>query len=47
MQSIIYSAANNNTTDVWKVHIGDVNGSPMLKEADPKVKAFANVVKGA
>ncbi|GKA65942.1 putative reverse transcriptase domain-containing protein [Tanacetum coccineum] len=41
------SAANNNTTDVLKVHIGDVNGSPMLKEADPKVKAFANVVEGA
>ncbi|GKD79489.1 putative reverse transcriptase domain-containing protein [Tanacetum coccineum] len=32
------SATNNNTTDVLKVHIGDVNGSPMLKEADPKVK---------
>ncbi|GJR75183.1 hypothetical protein Tco_0087548 [Tanacetum coccineum] len=41
------SAANNNTTDVLKVHIGDVNGSPMLKEDDPKVKAFANVVEGA
>ncbi|GKB19987.1 putative reverse transcriptase domain-containing protein [Tanacetum coccineum] len=41
------SATNNNTTDVLKVHIGDVNGSPMLKEADPKVKAFANVVEGA
>ncbi|GJU00786.1 hypothetical protein Tco_1111124, partial [Tanacetum coccineum] len=35
-------SANNNTTDVLKVHIGDVNGSPMLKEADPKVKVFAN-----
>ncbi|GJU91233.1 hypothetical protein Tco_1303656 [Tanacetum coccineum] len=41
------SAANNNTTDVLKVHIGDVNGSPMLKEVDPKVKVFANVVEGA
>nr|GEV37170.1 hypothetical protein [Tanacetum cinerariifolium] len=40
-------AANKNTTDVLKVHIGDVNGSPMLKEADPKVKAFANVVECA
>ncbi|GJZ12617.1 hypothetical protein Tco_0547847 [Tanacetum coccineum] len=40
-------SANNNTTDVLKVHIGDVNGSPMLKEADPKVKVFANVVEGA
>nr|GEU45731.1 hypothetical protein [Tanacetum cinerariifolium] len=41
------STANKNTTDVLKVHIGDVYGSPMLKEADPNVKAFANVVEGA
>nr|GEV06056.1 hypothetical protein [Tanacetum cinerariifolium] len=41
------SATNKNTTDVLKVHIGDANGSPMLKEADLKVKAFDNVVEGA
>nr|GEU42292.1 putative reverse transcriptase domain-containing protein [Tanacetum cinerariifolium] len=41
------STANKITTDVLKVYIGDVNGSLMLKEADLKVKAFANVVEGA
>ncbi|GJW75473.1 hypothetical protein Tco_0134843 [Tanacetum coccineum] len=45
------SIDENNSSDYGtnqlSVHIGDVNGFLILKEADPKVKAFANVVKGA